>query len=85
MGVRQAGRIRAEMLRSGLPGDFPLALVVDGTRPGQQVLRGTIDGLPELAARVREGQPGLLIIGQVAASRSNLCWPNENAAVSVAA
>jgi uroporphyrin-III C-methyltransferase/precorrin-2 dehydrogenase/sirohydrochlorin ferrochelatase len=85
MGIRQAGRIRAEMLRSGLPRDLPLALVVDGTRPGQQVLPGTIDGLRELAATVPDGSPGLLIIGHAAASRSNLCWPIENTAVSAAA
>ncbi|HSM11824.1 MAG TPA: uroporphyrinogen-III C-methyltransferase, partial [Lysobacter sp.] len=82
MGVKQAARIRGELLRAGLARDFPAALVVDGSREGQQVLTGTIGQLPELAAAAPAGRPGLLIIGQVAALGSNLCGLNEPAAVA---
>jgi uroporphyrin-III C-methyltransferase/precorrin-2 dehydrogenase/sirohydrochlorin ferrochelatase len=85
MGVKQAARIRAELLASGLAEGFPVALVVNGSREDQQVLTGTVGRLPELAERAPEGCPGLLIIGQVAALGSNLCWFNETAAVSEAA
>lgn len=82
MGVKQAACIRGELLQAGLAPDFPVALVVDGSREGQQVLTGTIGQLPELAAAVPVGRPGLLIIGQVAALGSNLCCLNEPAAVA---
>jgi uroporphyrin-III C-methyltransferase/precorrin-2 dehydrogenase/sirohydrochlorin ferrochelatase len=85
MGVRQASRIRDELLAAGLGGDFPVALVVNGSRDDQQVLGGTIGRLPEMAGDVPAGAPGLLIIGQVAALGSNLCWLNERAAVAAAA
>jgi uroporphyrin-III C-methyltransferase/precorrin-2 dehydrogenase/sirohydrochlorin ferrochelatase len=85
MGVRQAARIRDELLAAGLGADFPAALVVNGSRDDQQVLGGTIERLPELAAATPAGAPGLLIIGQVAALGSNLCWLNERAAVAAAA
>lgn len=82
MGVKQAACIRGELLQAGLAPDFPAALVVDGSREGQQVLSGTIGQLPELAAAAPAGRPGLLIIGQVATLGSNLCCLNEPAAVA---
>jgi uroporphyrin-III C-methyltransferase/precorrin-2 dehydrogenase/sirohydrochlorin ferrochelatase len=85
MGVRQAMRIRGELLAAGLGEDFPAALVVNGSLDAQEVLYGTIGRLPEMAGAVPAGAPGLLIIGQVAALGSNLCWLNERAAVAAAA
>jgi uroporphyrin-III C-methyltransferase/precorrin-2 dehydrogenase/sirohydrochlorin ferrochelatase len=85
MGVRQAAHIRGELLAAGLAEDFPAALVVNGSLDAQEVLHGTIGRLPEMAAAVPAGAPGLLIIGQVAALGSNLCWLNERAAVAAAA
>jgi uroporphyrin-III C-methyltransferase/precorrin-2 dehydrogenase/sirohydrochlorin ferrochelatase len=85
MGVKQAARIRRDLLAAGLPRNFPVAIVADGSLATQVVLTGTIGRLPELAAGVPAGRPGLLIIGQVAALGSTLCWFNESAAVSEAA
>jgi uroporphyrin-III C-methyltransferase/precorrin-2 dehydrogenase/sirohydrochlorin ferrochelatase len=85
MGVRQAGRIRGELLDAGLAAELPVAIVVDGSREGQRVLTGTIDELARLAAAVPEGRPALLIIGQVAALGSTLSWFNDTAAVCAAA
>jgi uroporphyrin-III C-methyltransferase/precorrin-2 dehydrogenase/sirohydrochlorin ferrochelatase len=85
MGVKQAARIRGELLAAGLGEDFPAALVVNGSRDDQAVLYGTVDRLPEMAGAVPAGAPGLLIIGQVATLGSNLCWLNESAAVAAAA
>jgi len=85
MGVQQAARIRGELLAAGVPKHLPAAIVVDGSLPTQTVLTGTVGRLPELAAGVPAGRPGLLIIGQVATLGSTLCWFNEPAAVSEAA
>jgi uroporphyrin-III C-methyltransferase/precorrin-2 dehydrogenase/sirohydrochlorin ferrochelatase len=85
MGVQQAARIRDELLAAGVPRDLPAAIVADGSLDTQTVLSGSVGRLPELAARVPAGRPGLLIIGQVAALGSTLCWFNEPAAVCAAA
>lgn len=85
MGVNQAARIRGELLAAGLAAEFPAALVVNGSRDDQRVLGGTIGRLAEMAGAVRVGDPGLLIIGQVAALGSNLCSFYGSAAVAAAA
>ena len=74
MGVRQAPSLRARLLDAGIGADFPVALIVNGTLENQQVLHGTVDDLPALASRAGTKDPGLLIIGQVAALGSNLGW-----------
>ena len=68
MGVKQAVNIREKLLGSGLPDDFPVALIANGTRQNEQVLRGSLDSLPDLAAQMQHGWVGLLIIGEVVGS-----------------
>jgi len=85
MGVRQAGRIKRELLNAGIERDFPLALVADGTRAGQQLIAGCVDELPALARRVDGNIPALLIIGQVTTLASNLGWFNQQPTVQAAA
>ncbi len=74
MGLKQAARIRRELLQAGIAPDLPVALVANGSREQQQVLHGTVNELHQLAARVDSAAPTLLIIGQVAALGSNLNW-----------
>ncbi|MDZ4728644.1 MAG: siroheme synthase CysG [Xanthomonadales bacterium] len=74
MGLKQAGRIRTELLRAGIASDLPVALVANGTRDNQQVLHGTVNELQQLASRIEAAAPTLLIIGQVAALGSTLSW-----------
>lgn len=74
MGVKQAAGIRQRLLDAGIDAALPAALVVSGTLARQRVLQGTIDELPRLAAAAPKGEPGLLVIGQVAALGSNLAW-----------
>lgn len=76
MGVLQAGLLRSELLEAGIPAEFPVALVVDGTRDQQQLISGTVADLPRMAAQVAAGRPGLLVIGQVAALGRTLGWFN---------
>ncbi|CAN1601569.1 uroporphyrinogen-III C-methyltransferase [Pseudomonas mediterranea] len=65
MGLSNLGTIAARLMEAGLAADTPAALVSNGTRPDQQVLRGTLAQLPELARRCAEGLPTLTVIGQV--------------------
>ncbi len=74
MGVSKAAGIRRELLEAGVPGELPVALVLNGTMDNQKILQGTVETLPQLAAGAGKKAPGLLIIGQVAAMSSNLGW-----------
>jgi len=85
MGVRKAAAIRGELLQAGVDAELPVALVVNGTLDSQRVLHGTVDGLPQLAARAGADAPGLLIIGQVASLGVNLAWFNAQEALQSAA
>ncbi len=72
MGLERAARIREGMLRAGTPGALPVALVVAGCSPRQQVHEATLDGL-EQAARALLGQsPVLIIMGEVVRLRAEL-------------
>ena len=74
MGVRQAGNLRRQMIEAGLSADLPVALVANGTLDKQKVFNGTVGELDAMAARAGSDNPGLLIIGQVAALGSTLGW-----------
>lgn len=85
MGVRQAGAIRRALLEAGIPSKFPATLVVNGSLEDQQVISGTVDGIPGLAQQANAGKPGLLIVGQVAKLGRSLGWLPASSAVPAAA
>ncbi len=63
MGLAKARAIEARLLEAGKPGDTPVALVENGTRPDQRLLVGRLDGLSDLAAALKG--PALIVIGEV--------------------
>ncbi|CAH0193174.1 uroporphyrinogen-III C-methyltransferase [Pseudomonas brassicacearum] len=65
MGLSNLGTIAAQLIAAGLAADTPAALISNGTRPDQQVLRGTLQQLPEMARACAEGLPTLTVIGKV--------------------
>lgn len=85
MGLKQAGRIRNDLLQAGIAGELPVALVANGSRDNQRVLHGTVNELHHLAARIEPGAPTLLIVGQVAALGSTLSWFRNEPSLQVAA
>lgn len=85
MGLRQAAAIRERLLSAGVDRSLPVALIVSGTLDRQRVLHGTVDALPRLAAQATDDEPGLLVIGQVAALGSNLAWFNPSLVLQPAA
>ena len=74
MGVAGLERVRAKLLAHGRAGDTPVALVENGTRPGQRVVLGTLDALPALARAHAVQSPALLFVGEVAALAADLHW-----------
>jgi len=74
MGLKQAARIRSDLLQAGIAPELPLALIANGSRDNQRVLHGTVNELHHLAARIEAASPTLLVIGQVADLGTRLGW-----------
>jgi uroporphyrin-III C-methyltransferase/precorrin-2 dehydrogenase/sirohydrochlorin ferrochelatase len=67
MGVAQVEAIRSELLATGFPGETNFAIVENGTRPGQRVLRGLLRDLPRVAKDSNVRSPAMLFVGRTAA------------------
>jgi uroporphyrin-III C-methyltransferase / precorrin-2 dehydrogenase / sirohydrochlorin ferrochelatase len=74
MGVAGLDTLRSKLLAHGRRADTPFALVENGSRPGQRVVTGRLDQLPELARSHAVCSPALLILGEVAALAGQLHW-----------
>ena len=74
MAVAQLDTLTANLLTHGRAPDTPFALIENGTRPQQRVLRGTLQHLPALARRHAISAPALLVLGAVAAMADDNAW-----------
>lgn len=74
MGVVTLPRICAELMTHGLPPDWPVALVEDGTQPTQRVVVGTLSDLPAKVTAAAPGGASLIIVGEVVKLREQLGW-----------
>jgi uroporphyrin-III C-methyltransferase/precorrin-2 dehydrogenase/sirohydrochlorin ferrochelatase len=67
MGLSAAPVIAERLIAHGRSRGTPVAVVVSGTLPQQQVLTGSLGRLPQLASQAADG-PGLIMIGEVVAA-----------------
>jgi uroporphyrin-III C-methyltransferase len=67
MGLARSAAIACRLIDRGWSRGTPAAVVLDATRPGQQVWRGTLDALASDAATLDSGGAGTIIVGAVAA------------------
>lgn len=74
MGVVTLPRVCAELMAHGLPADWPVALVEDGTQPTQRVVVGTLADLPAKVAAAAPSGASLVIVGEVVRLRETLGW-----------
>lgn len=74
MGVVTLPRVCTELMAHGLPADWPIALVEDGTQPTQRVVIGTLADLPEKVAAAAPSGASLIIVGEVVRLREKLHW-----------
>lgn len=74
MGVKQARRIRKQMLSAGINANTPAALIANGTTDTQETVIATLGDLPTMAMQCNVQAPALFIIGQVAELGSRLAW-----------
>ena len=63
MGVSQAFRLGRDMVRAGFPPDTPIAIVENGTRRSQRVIRGRLGDLALLAEKKKVRSPAMLFVG----------------------
>jgi uroporphyrin-III C-methyltransferase len=55
----------SELIHHGKSPSTPAALVVNGTRPNQQVVVGTLQTLAQRVEAITEEGPGLIVVGEV--------------------
>ncbi|KAB7779673.1 uroporphyrinogen-III C-methyltransferase [Xanthomonas sacchari] len=74
MGVAGLDTVRTRLLAAGRAAGTPFALVENGSRAEQRVVRGTLADLPDAARAHAVRAPALLILGEVAALADTLHW-----------
>jgi uroporphyrin-III C-methyltransferase/precorrin-2 dehydrogenase/sirohydrochlorin ferrochelatase len=65
MGVDTAPQIAAALVRHGRPAGTPVAVVADGSTPGQRVVRTTLAGLAQTLADEEIRPPAVWVVGDV--------------------
>lgn len=65
MGLSNLEEIAQQLTAAGLPAETPAALIGNGARADQQVLRGTLAQLPAMARDNQLSTPTLTVIGKV--------------------
>ncbi len=74
MGLAGLPHICRQLVAHGLPPDWPIAVVEQGTLLDQRVVSGTLAGLPADVAAARLKSPCLTIVGEVVRLREQLAW-----------
>lgn len=72
MGLKQSGYIAEKLLKNGLDANMACAIIENGTRREQKVLRGALQDLPALAQQAVS--PALIVVGHVTALHEKLKW-----------
>jgi uroporphyrin-III C-methyltransferase len=75
MGLARLAHICAALIAAGLPGQTPVAVMEQATRPGQQQVISTLADLPTQPALARMRGPALAVIGAVVAYAQASPWP----------
>ena len=74
MGLKSVRYICGQLRAHGLAADMPVALVEQGTTPGQRVYCATLATLSEVIGGAGVRSPALLIVGEVVKLRLKLTW-----------
>jgi uroporphyrinogen III methyltransferase/synthase len=74
MGVERLGSITSEMLKQGVRGDLPVALVRSATTGQQETLTGTLSDIAQKAVASDFKAPAVAVFGEVVRLRDSLNW-----------
>jgi uroporphyrin-III C-methyltransferase/precorrin-2 dehydrogenase/sirohydrochlorin ferrochelatase len=68
MGVGRVAAIAEDLAGAGFSPDTPFAIVENGSRPEQRIVRGTLSGMSRIAVESGVRSPAILFVGRTAAS-----------------
>ena len=74
MGLIGLENICQALIEHGLPHDYPIAIVQQGTTSAQRVLTGTLSNMPLQIKNTEIKPPTLIIVGTVVLLREKLDW-----------
>ncbi|HEX5492080.1 MAG TPA: uroporphyrinogen-III C-methyltransferase [Candidatus Udaeobacter sp.] len=74
MGIERLGAVTSEMLRHGVRGDLPVALVRWATTGQQETLTGTVSDIAQKAVANGFNAPAVAVFGDVVSLRDTLNW-----------
>ncbi len=74
MGVTTAPRWSAELILHGKPAETQVAIIRRGTLPEQQLVKTTLEKLPEVLALGKIRPPAIIIVGEVVAAETKAAW-----------
>ncbi len=74
MGLVGLPTICQQLVSHGVSPDMPIAVIQQGTTPGQKVLSGTLETMPDMIEQHEIKPPTLIIVGQVVRLQKTLNW-----------
>jgi uroporphyrinogen III methyltransferase/synthase len=74
MAMGNLAGITAELKKNGLPGDTPVAIVREGTKPTQETLVATLDTIVAEVERTQFAAPAIVVFGNVVNERETIRW-----------
>lgn len=85
MGVTKAAAIAANLIRNGRSRSTPVAVIENGTRADQKILKGNLSELGRLVSDGGVAGPAILVIGEVAAKANGVLLDDITPALRSAA
>jgi len=74
MAMGNLAAIVDELRKHGMPGDKPVAIVREGTKPTQETLVATLDTIVAEVERTQFAAPAIVVIGDVVNERERIRW-----------
>jgi uroporphyrinogen III methyltransferase/synthase len=74
MAMGNLAAIMGELRKHGIPGDKPVAIVREGTKPTQETLVATVDTIVAEVERTKFSAPAIVVIGDVVNEREDIRW-----------
>ena len=74
MAMGNLAAIVGELKKHGMPGDKPVAIVREGTKPTQETLVATLDTIVAEVERTQFAAPAIVVIGDVVKERETIRW-----------
>jgi uroporphyrinogen III methyltransferase/synthase len=74
MAMSNLAAIMGELRKNGIPGDKPVAIVREGTKPTQETLVATVDTIVAEVERTKFAAPAIVVVGDVVRERESIRW-----------